>query len=144
MRPVGNGRPGTEVFPDDWQATHAAVVGTTFDSTIRIAPAGTNPQWDEEAGGTRTTAGTPIYSGGATITAISDSDRTVDVVEEQAALRRYEVKVEVDLADVDPDVHFVYVDACRDSDLAGKRLSIESVKRGDRRFSRVLYAVLND
>lgn len=142
MRPVGYGRPGTRVFPADWQATHAPVVEDTFDSFVQIGPATGGPAaWNETSGQSESTAGAPVYSGPASIGLISDTSRLIDAAGEQVPVRRYEISLPVDTAGVDDD-HVVHVVACPDQMLAGQVLTDLAIERGDRRFARALQATL--
>lgn len=145
MRPVGYGRPGTEVFPDDWQDDHAAVFAGTLECTVTIGPTTAGAGTFQDADGqTHTTAGTAIYTGPASISVVTDTSRVVQTAEDRVPLRRYDVRLPVDTAGIDPEAHSVRVTASPDAMLTGRTLSIESVQRGGRRFTRSLITTLND
>lgn len=138
-----HGRPGTQVFPDNWQAEHAQVIATTFDSVIKIGTAGP-PAWNSTRNQTETAIVAPVYDGPAAIGPISTSDgRQLEVVDELTHPRSYEISLEVGAAGLKPGQR-VLVDESPDTMLpAGSLLIVDSVERSSRRFSRVLYATLD-
>lgn len=143
MRPVGYGRPGTEVIPAGWVGIGAAVFGDTFDCTVRIGAAGGEPVWNPDTEQTETPMATPVYEGPASISAAANSTATVDVADDLIPLVRYLVELPVDTAGIS-DEHFVEVVACPDAMLTGRRLDINAVVRGGRRFTRLLLCGLQD
>lgn len=136
------GRPGTAVFPPDWQNTAAAVVTTTLDCAVKVGAAGTTPQWVPERNQTETVAAAPVYAGPASITPASESgEQQTTAAEDIVPSREYEVKLLHAATGVEVG-HFVTVDVCPDDPmLVGRRLRVTGVKKGSRRFSRVLQAV---
>lgn len=142
MRPVGNGRPGTQVIPDGWEATHAAVIATTFDCTITIGTLGGKPAWNDETEQMETPLSDPVYSGPASLAPVTDTARLLDVVGDQVPVGRYEVTLAHDAAGI-TDKHVVHVVTSPDPLLAGRTLTDIATARG-RRFSRVLQATLAD
>lgn len=142
MRPVGYGRPGTEVIPTGWQATHAPVITGTLDCTITIGPAGTAAAWNPDTEQTETAGAAPVYSGPAAIAVITDTAKVVDAVDEQTPVRRYEITLPVATAGIEAG-HLVTVDASSDLMLTDATLTVATAERGGRRFSRVLQATLN-
>lgn len=143
MRPVGYGRPGTPVIPAAWQAIGATVFADTFDCTVKVGPAGGAPAWNEATGQTETPMANPIYDGPASISVAANSTATVDVADDQIPLVRYLVELPVDTAAI-TDEHFVLVVASPDPMLTGRRLDINAVVRGSRRFTRLLLCGLPD
>ncbi len=85
-----------------------------------------------------------MYSGAASITPSADGGIAASVVDTPTSTRAYEVKIPADVAGIDTDNHLMCVDSSPDPDLVGARLIIQSVERGDRRFSRVLQTTLTD
>lgn len=136
------GRPGTQVFPTRWAAEHGDVLASTYESVVRIGPLGAPVRGED--GRTRTPAGVPVYAGAASITPSADGAVAASVVDAPASTRIYEVKLPTQAEGIDPDAHHLWVDESPDADLVGARLTIQSVERGDRRFSRVLQTTLTD
>lgn len=141
------GRPGTQVIPTDWGASHAGVIdrAVASASTVRIGTPGGASAWNEGLGRTVTQPANPVYVGAAELMAVSDTARALTVVEDPVKSRVYDVTlpyaasalieaemvVTVDVGDPDPQ-------------LAGRTLRVHAIERGSRRFSRVLLAVLLD
>lgn len=142
MRPVGYGRPNTPVIPEDWQATHAAVIDDTLDCLVTIGPAGTRRVWNEGAGQTDSQPAPLVYDGVASVTPLDSDTLQPTVAADVVPVRRYEVKL-THPAQVQVG-HVVNVVASPDVDLVSKRLTVTGIERASRRFSRVLHAVLTD
>jgi hypothetical protein len=141
---TGSGRSTTTVIPDDWQDHHAGVVAQTFKATITIGnPEAATGTFNDTTGTTDVTPAAAIYSGPAAIAVVTDTDRLVAAADEQASTRMYEVSLPVDVAGIKPN-HVVHVDDSPDPMLTGRDLAIDTAQLGDRRFSRVLHAILND
>lgn len=141
---TGSGRSTTTVIPEDWQDHHAGAIAQTFSATITIGnPEDAAQDFDDTTGQTRVTPAAAIYSGPAAIAVVTDTDRLVDAADEQASTRRYEISLPVDVAGILPN-HVVHVDDSPDEMLTGRDLAIDAAQLGDRRFSRVLHATLND
>lgn len=136
------GRPGTKVFPTRWAAEHGDVIASTYESMVRIGPLGVPVRGED--GRTRTPPGVMVYSGAASITPSADGAVAASVVDTPASTRTYEVKLPAEVAGIDTDHHLLWVEESPDPDLEGARLTIQSVERGDRRFSRVLQTTLTD
>lgn len=136
------GRPGTQVFPPDWQGTAAAVVATTLDCAVKVGAAGATPVWVPERNQTETQIVAPVYAGPASITPASESgEQQTTAAQDVVPNREYEVKLLHAAAGVEVG-HFVTVDICPDDPmLVGRRLRVTGVKKGSRRFSRVLHTV---
>lgn len=136
------GRPGTAVFPPDWQADHAPIIGDTLECTVQIGQPGGAPEWNAERGQTETPVVEPVYEGPASFAPLSTSDGAkIDVVDEAARLRSYEITLPVRTAGIAPG-HVVRVSESADTGLSGRTLTVDTVEYADRRFSRILYATL--
>lgn len=138
------GRPGTPVFPPDWQKDHALVIDKVLDCKIQIGPAGTQPVFDPGSGTTKTRPVDPVYDGDAALAPVSSSDgRRVDAADQVVLVRSYEITLPVDVAGLRKS-HRVLIVESPDAMLTGQLLTVDSIERGDRRFSRVLYATLKE
>jgi hypothetical protein len=134
------------VIPADWQTHHSTVVDEATEDvacTVTIGPPdGGVPAYDATNGYTVST-GTPVYTGPAGIMPVSSKERLLVVAEEQIATLLYRVTLLADAEGVTVD-HVVRVTSCDDPDLIGKTLTVGTIERGSRRFSRILLATLND
>lgn len=141
---AGSGR--RRVIHPDWDAVAAAVVADTFDATVRIGPATGGPDtWDPATEQMVSTPGDPVYAGSAQLTAVTDTTSRVALsAEDPVVIRNYEVTLPRDAAGIVPLEHVVFVTACDDETLVDRVLSVDAVVRGSRRFSRTVYAHLND
>jgi hypothetical protein len=137
-----NGRPGTPVIPENWQADHAAVIGKTFPDTITIGPPGTGAAFNETRGQTETTTAALVYNGPARITAVSFAPQPVAQAEEQIPVRTYEIALPWATAGIKTS-HIVTVTASTDGQLDGQVLQLSQVERDSHRFSRILLATLD-
>lgn len=148
-RPLHPGRPNSRVLPADWQDQVSPVVSRAIaDSgctvTIRT-PAGSSA-WSDDAKRTVTTAGTTVYTGPATVTVMADTDRKVDVVDEEVATRLYVVQLPLDAPgnEAVANGQIITIDQNTDAALDSKTLVVQSVEWSSRLLSRVLYAVLDN
>lgn len=144
-RPVGYGRPGTPVFPDCWDQHAGKVLATTHDSTVTIGRPGGTPVWSDVRGQTETPAAVAAYDGPASLRPASESDGDTERVvgEDPVTVVRYQVALPRPAAGVEVG-HVVHVDASPDNELVGRDLTVIKVEYGDRRFTRLVYATLND
>ncbi|WGX98728.1 DUF6093 family protein [Nocardioides sp. L-11A] len=143
-RAVGYGRPGNPVFPPGWAAAAAGVLDRTHDSTVSVGPAGAQRSWSEADGQTITTAAAPAYDGPATVRPAGEADSSQPVVgEEQVTVTRYQVGLPHPTAGIEVG-HVVHVATSPDVALIGRDLTVVEVEYGDRRFTRHVYATLND
>jgi hypothetical protein len=141
---TGSGRATTTVIPGDWQPHHAGVIAQTYDATVTIGnPEAATSAFNDTTGTTVVTPAAAIYDGPAAIAVVADTDRLVDAADEQASTRLYEISLPVDVAGIEPN-HVVHVNSSPDAMLTGRDLAIDTTQLGDRRFSRVLHATLND
>lgn len=135
------GRPGTVVVPATWAADHAAVIDRTLPATVRIGLPGT-PEWSDANHRDEQSLGAPVYDGPAEIMLVTDTAKAQVSADERVESRRYEVKLPAGAAAAITTEMVVEVDTDTDPQLVGKRLSIDAIERGSRRFSRVLIATL--
>lgn len=144
-RPVGHGRPGTQVFPEGWATAAAGVLNRTHESTVTIGPRGATRSWSEADNQTVTTPAAPAYDGAASVRPASESDGGAQPVvgEEQVAVARYQVGLPQPTVGIVVG-HVVHVVTSPDGALVGRDLTVVEVEYGDRRFTRHLYATLND
>lgn len=144
-RPVGYGRPGTSVFPAGWSTTAAGVLNRTHESTVTIGPRSATRTWRDADQQTVTSAAAAAYDGIASVRPASESDGSAQPVvgEEQVAVARYQVGLPQPTAGIQVG-HVVHVVSSPDAALVGRDLTVVEVEYGDRRFTRHLYATLND
>lgn len=144
-RAVGYGRPGTNVFPDGWADAAAGVLNKTHESTVQIGPPGSTPAWDEASRRTLAATVPPAYDGVASIRPASDSDGAAEpvVAHDQVTVTRYQVGLPQPTDGIVVG-HVVTVATSPDAALVGRTLTVVAVEYGDRRFTRLLYATLND
>lgn len=142
-RPVGYGRPGTKVIPDDWQTTQGAVVDSTHDCTVTVGPTGIQRRWNPETSQSETVPVDPVYAGAATVTPVIETTGQPILAQDEVPTRRYEVKLTQAAAGVEVG-HVVRISVSPDPDLVGTVLTVTSVEAASRRFSRVLQAVLTN
>ena len=141
---TGSGRATTTVIPADWQAHHAGAIAKTFTATVTIGnPEAATGVFNDTTGTTDITPAAAIYTGAASIEVVADSDRMFDVADERESTRLYEIVLPVEVTGIKPG-HVVHVTASPDPDLVGRDLAVDTGQMGDRRFSRVLHATLNN
>jgi hypothetical protein len=141
------GRPGTQVIPTDWAASHAGVIDkvTATASTVAIGQPGGTSAWNEGLGRTVTQPKDPVYAGPAELMAVSDTARALTVVEDPIKSRVYDVTLPYAATKLIVPEMVITVDTSDpDPMLAGRTLRVHAIERGSRRFSRVLLAVLLD
>lgn len=143
MRRVGNGRPGTTVIPDGWEAAHAPVLAGTRTATVSLRKPGSTRQWNPDTQSTDTVPLTPYAPDvAARIQVVPTQERTVEVAGGTTHVRDYLVTLDPALLPVDEDL--VDITACSDPALVDRTLRIVDVVRGSLRFERVVYCTLND
>lgn len=154
-RRLHTGRPGSRVIPATWQQQIAPVVTNVLAGSgcvVTIRPPGAAPAWNEADKQTETVPAAavygpevPPYGGTASITVVSDTDREINVADDLASTRLYEVRLPWDAStECDHVGHVIDVITDPDPDLVGKHLTVQSIERDTRRFSRILYATLID
>lgn len=150
-RPLHYGRPGSQVIPTTWQQQVAPVVTNTLGSVVTISPAtGGAPAWNEATGQTETPPPTAVYgpaiaphAGIASLVVVSDTERELDVADELATSRLYEVTLPWDApVEVGTVGYVVTVVTDPDPGLVGRRLNVAAAEYDSRRFSRILRATL--
>lgn len=138
---TGSGRSTTTVIPDDWATHHSGIVAATFTASITIGdPKLSTGTFNDTTGQTGVTAGAAVYSGPAAISMVSDP-QLLQVVDQPDSTSLYQVELPVDVDGVKPH-HVVHVVTSPDPALAGRDLQVLGPQLGDRRFSRMLHAIL--
>lgn len=143
MRPVAQGRPGTEVIPTGWAGAHAPVLDGTRTATVDLRKPGGTSAWSDDEQRT-VTVPHPPYAAAVTarVQAVPAQERTSEVAGDTAHIRDYLVTLDPTLTPADDDL--VDVTSCDDADLTGRTLRIVDVIRGSLAFERVVYCTLND
>jgi hypothetical protein len=137
---TGSGR--RTVFSPDWQDAHAGVVAGTFTSLVTVGdPDAATEVFNATSGLTDVTPAGAVYFGAASIAMVSDP-QLLQVVDEPDATSLYQVELPVDVDGVKPG-HVVHVVASPDPVLVGRDLQVTGPQLGDRRWSRMLHAILN-
>jgi hypothetical protein len=144
MRPVAQGRPGTQVIPDGWAAAHQPVVeGTLVDATVELRdPNMRSTSWSEGSQQVETTPAGPYWTGGARIQILAQQGKQPVVAEDQESVANYLVVVPASVTPVEG--HRVKVTASDDPALTGKSLRVITVARGSHRWERDLFCELTD
>lgn len=138
---TGSGR--RHVFPTDWQTHHAAVVDDTLDCWVEIRSAEGIAGWDDVLQQTVTVKAPAVWAGWATVEPkVTTDGGGVYAADEQVPTRVYDVVASRCLVTATPHL-VVDVVSSPDPMLVGGRLSIDSVERGSRMFSRGIVATLN-
>lgn len=143
-RPVrAQGRPGTRVFPTDFEASHAVVVAKAATATVTIyAPAQVGAStMNADFSFTPTAAAEPLHNDvGARIQALNGQETAALVGDQQQITTAYLVVVDWDLEV--PHNAIVQVTTCTDPSLLGdRRLIVRRNTRGSIRWERDLYCV---
>lgn len=138
-----HGRPGTEILPADWAASHRPAAEKTMrDATVQLRHPGTTQAWSDEADQMVDVPLPPYYDGPARIQALATRNQTSITAGDQVVTIRYLVVVP---ADVDPTVDdLVAVTAVDDTHLTGRSLMVAQVTAGSLRWERDLGCVLTD
>lgn len=137
---TGSGR--RHVIPATWSDDHAGILTDTYEATITIR----NPQADtrtfnDSTGVTDTVASATAYTGPASLVLVSDP-QLLQVVDQPDYTTLFQVLLPEPTTGIG-DGYVVHVNDSPDPMLDGKDLTIHGVLRGDRRFARVLNAVLS-
>jgi hypothetical protein len=148
MRPVAQGRPGTEVIPTGWSDAHRPVVDQTHVSVCSIRhPGGTAGTFDPDTlqyvGGTANAA---HFAGPCRVEDLPADEQFRVVADEQIPLVGYVVILAYDAAPaakVDDIVTITTVDDNGDPTLVGKQLVVDSIKRSSLAWERVLICTEN-
>lgn len=143
-RPVGYGRPGTKVIPDDWAANHGVIVDSTHSGTVALRePGGTPGGWDEEAQQTGTVPHAAYATIPCQVHALAGESRVVLTADDVEIVADYLLTVSRSV-DGALEGHLALVTDTGDAALDGKTLEIVRVARGTDRFQRDLYCTLTD
>lgn len=142
-RPARAGRPGTSVIPADWAATQRPTVEATLDTPCSIRPPGGTPgafdrDQGEYVGGSQHPA---HFTGLCTVEDLPAAERAMLAADEQIPAVDYLVTLAVDAAPDTAVGHIVTITAAPPNgtpDLAGRQLTVESIERGSRAFTRAL------
>ena len=147
MRPVAQGRPGTEVIPAGWSADHRPVVKGTFTATVAIRhPGGTQGAFDPETGTYPNTPHPAHYGAGATepnariqVQPIFSGER--DTAGQLVSVAGYLVVVDRDTSTataVGDICKVTAVDDNGDPSLVNRELTVSGVARGSLAWERDL------
>jgi len=142
------GRPGTRVFPKNWETEHAVVVRKTCTALIKIwapAPAGVAPTNDQSLAPTPVDVGEPLYGGAdgapARIQVLNAQQGTSEVADQTQVTAGYLVVIDRDAHDIPPRA-VVQIITSTDPELGGStRLYVDHHDRGSIRWERDLYCV---
>jgi len=144
VRPVAQGRPGTQVIPTGWAAAHQPVIeGTLTAATVELRdPNMRSTAWNEGSQQVETSLAGPYWTGGARIQILAQQGRQPVVAEDQESVANYLIVVPASVNA--SEGHRVKVIASDDPALTGKSLRVMSVARGSHRFERDLFCELVD
>jgi len=143
MRPVAQGRPGTEVIPTGWAAQHAVVVERTMvdaEVSLRDPSAPVSTAWDESTQQTTRVPAPPYWTGGARIQVLNQQGRQLVAAEDPETVASYLVVVPASV--VAGEGHLARVNASDDPALTGQHLQVVTVARGSHRWERDLFCSL--
>jgi hypothetical protein len=141
-RPVGYGRPGTKVIPDDWGVTQGRVWEGTFEATVTVGAPGGTPGRNSVTRQTETTPVAPIYTGPASVSPDVEVGAEPTIGEDQVPLRGYLVELPHTVTAAAAGM-VVTVSSCPlETALEGRRLIVTTVEYDPRRFTRILHADL--
>lgn len=142
MRPVAQGRPGTEVIPTGWAAQHRPVVEKTMvDAIVELRdPTGLVSGWDEASEQVKASASPAYWSGGARVQILDQQGKQPVAAEDPESVANYLIVIPADVAPVEG--HLVKVTAVDDQALQGRSLRILTVARGSEMWERDLFCEL--
>lgn len=146
-RPVGYGRPGTRVIPEQWAATHERIAAGTHNCAMTLRrPAadqtGDHGGFDWDTGRTDPVQGAAYATNvHITITAEDQRDAEATVGEEQVTVPLYRIGLSNHLPCREGDIGEVLASP-DDPLLVGRLFRVEQVLLGEHRFERDLLCVL--
>lgn len=147
MRPVAQGRPGTEVIPTGWAAAHQPVVeGTMVDAEVSLRDPDAPPvssAWDPVTEQMVTVLAGQYWTGGARIQILAQQGKQPVVADDQESVANYLIVVPAAVSTV-VEGHLVKVAESDDPALTGKTLRVVTVARGSHRWERDLFCQLTD
>lgn len=137
------GRPGTQVIPADWAASHRPVAEKTLrDATVELRHPGSTQEWSDAAQEMVEVPNAAYWTGSARIQVLATRDQVTVTAGDREVTLRYLVAVQADVApDVDDLVTVTVVD---DAHLQGRSLLVAQVTTGSLRFERDLFCALTD
>lgn len=141
MRPVGQGRGGTETIPD--LVSQYPPVAATMTAVVSLRGPGVTKTWDATSGQTEYTPAASYWTGRARIQALTGADRAAGATGDKVYVRGYLITVPVTVTTVTPS-HIVTVTACTDTTLVGRDLTVDGVARGSLLVERDLFCTLSD
>lgn len=145
MRPVGHGRPGTEVIPADWATDHRPVLAGTRRGTLTVRADATTQTWDADTEQNVTVPVSPHFIGTCRVQALGNQARDRDVAGDRETLADYLITTEVTTGDEQPlEQQIATVTGTGDPLLDGQTLRILQVVRGTELFERYLFCTLDD
>jgi hypothetical protein len=144
MRPVGKGRPGTQVIPTGWEAAHTPAVEGTMTAHVALRePGGIQGPFDETTGTYPVVPHPPYATMPARIQAVHNMARRTNVADDVLTIAGYLVTIPAALTGVRPG-HLAAVVDSGDPDLDGQVLHVDDVVYGSLRFERDLFCSLHE
>lgn len=138
------GRPGTRVFPEGWNTTHAPVAEKTMPDACSIRVAGTTQQWSDTLKRNVATLRTPYaIEVPCRAQALTSRSRDVETGEEQVTVAGYLVTLPLGHAAADQaQVGHILTLTTGDPTLTGRDLHVHEVVHASYRFERDLFCSL--
>lgn len=138
------GRPGTEVFPADWAASHRPVAEGTMLGTAALRHPGSTQAWDDELE-QNVEVPLPAYATVACrVQALATQARPVVTAGDREVVAQYLVTVPADTGDGELDeLDLVTLTGTGDALLDGRTLTVAQVVLGTERFERDLFCTLD-
>lgn len=147
MRPVAQGRPGTQVIPDGWSAAHRPVVNKTHGATVSLRrPGGTPGDFDPETGTKPVTPYDPYAADqAARIQVLPALEQERLAGEQEITTLAYSVELDAGLSGVQLGdlVAVTAMDDNGDADLVGRELTVRGFETGSLHWERRLICTLN-
>ncbi len=143
MRPVAQGRPGTEVIPTGWAAAHAPVVeGTMRDAVaaLRDPTATSGMGWNPTSEQMESIPAEAYWTGGVRVQMLNQQGREPVSAGDQETVADYLVVVPVDVEAAEG--HRVLITDSDDPLLNDHELRVVTVVRGTHRWERDLFCEL--
>lgn len=133
------GRPGTQVIPEDWEADHAVVADKTRTATCTFTAPGGTLAFDDDLNLLPGSGPAPLYSGPCRVQILTGRDAVAITGDQKQSSTVYRVTVARDAAALVIGAAGAIVHA-GDASLTGP-LIVERIDRGSLRFERVIYCV---
>lgn len=136
-----NGRPGTQVIPSDWPASHRPTAEKTMrGATVELRQPGTRQEWDPGSEQMVDVPLPPYWTGSARAQMLATRDQVKVVVGDVEYVAQYRIVVPATVAPTSGDL--CTVTAAGDVVLAGRTLMVGLVAAGSLVWERDLYAAL--